>query len=117
MRKGKLVILDESDYGIANCAAYFGTELEATALGMISLKSAKQVYFLSATLNSYTIYFLKKCFGITEPYIKKFRSAPAIINQTNDKNVDKPMMAIDSDTALKRRFKNKSWRGTKSNRS
>ena len=58
--KDCVAILDECDYGIEKFAAHFNPPR-----GMISLKYAKQVYFMSATFDNYHMAFLKECFQVS----------------------------------------------------
>jgi hypothetical protein len=80
MCKRKIVIFDEAGYGIVNYVVYFGDKADATPLSLISLRFAKHVYLLRATYSSHSMHVLKKCFGITKSFIKRFKSASQIIN-------------------------------------
>ena len=99
MCMNKTVILDEAEYGIVNYAATFDAP-DIAPLGMVSLKFAKQVYFLSATYDAFSLQFMKLCFQMKENQFLRFKSASEIVHNISDDKVDKPMQQVFTEPEL-----------------
>jgi len=89
--KNQVVILDEADYAIEKYAAYFDKKT-SEPIGMISLKHAKQVFFLSATYDKFARHFLLKCFDIKEDCFASFKTVPQIVNNLGEDDTEKPFV-------------------------
>jgi len=57
---------------------------------MISLKHAKQVFFLSATYDKFARHFLLKCFDIKEENFASFKTVPQIVGNLGEDDIAKP---------------------------
>jgi hypothetical protein len=69
--RDKVVILDEADYGFDNFAATFDSD--GLPLGLISLKYAKQIFFMSATYDRFHEEVLRRCFDCPLAFLMKFK--------------------------------------------
>ena len=56
------MILDEADFAIDKYSVYFPT---TEPLGLVSMKTAKQLYFLSATYDDFHRQYLRDIFSIS----------------------------------------------------
>ena len=74
---GKHVILDEADFAIDKYSVYFPT---TEPLGLVSMKTAKQLYFLSATYDDFHRQYLRDIFSISGKQHLVFKSTHQLIN-------------------------------------
>lgn len=62
---------------------------------MVSLKYAKQVFFLSATFDKFAASYLFNCFNV--PGVANFLSAPEIVDKITDDDIIKYSVSLRND--------------------
>ena len=65
---------------------------------MVSLKYAKQVFFLSATFDTFAAAYLLKCFNV--PNVQNFLSAPEIVDKITEDDIIKSSFSLKSESLL-----------------
>jgi len=62
---------------------------------MVSLKYAKQVFFLSATFDKFAEYYLRTCFNVLK--VNNFKSAPEIVENITEDDIIKSSQTLNTE--------------------